>query len=39
MGTDQADKDEDKLDDVGVGYRVEASQQGVDDGHHGRDAD
>lgn len=37
--THQADEDEDELDDVSVGHRVEASQQGVGDGHRCRDPD
>lgn len=32
--THQTDEDEDELDDVCVGHRVEPPQQCVDDGHH-----
>lgn len=37
--THQADKDEDELDDVCVGHRVEPPQQCVDYGHHWGDDD
>lgn len=32
----QADEHEGKLDDIGVGYRVQPSNQSVDDGHSSR---
>lgn len=32
--THQTDEDEDELDDICVGYRVEPPQQCVDYGHH-----
>lgn len=35
----QGDEDEGELNDVSVGHRVEAAQQGVDDGHASRDPD
>lgn len=37
--THQADEDEDKLYDVCVGHRVEASHQGVGDGYRSRNPD
>lgn len=32
--THQAHKDENELDDIGVGHRVQASEQRVEDGYH-----